>query len=111
MIPGLLKVVLRPERIISIFPPRVIFETGGGLTDRNEGLGSTAILSVGLSPGITNLLVREASTHLDQVEEANITVMLGLGEKHGKAAVEWTVDHMDTSYEVRSKEGLLEFRV
>nr|WP_154984189.1 saccharopine dehydrogenase NADP-binding domain-containing protein [Paenibacillus xylanexedens] len=63
--------------------------------------GSTAILSVGLSPGITNLLVREASMHLDQVQEANITVMLGLGEKHGKAAIEWTVDQMNTAYEVK----------
>lgn len=67
---------------------------------------STAILSVGLSPGITNLLVREAATHLDQVEEADITVMLGLGEKHGKAAIEWTVDQMNTVYEVK-KHGKL----
>lgn len=62
--------------------------------------GSTAILSVGLSPGVTNLLVREAIVHLDQIQEADITVMLGLGEKHGKAAVEWTVDQMSTTYDV-----------
>lgn len=65
-----------------------------------QSSGSTAMLSVGLSPGITNLLVREASMHMDKTEEANITVMLGLGEKHGKAAVEWTVDQMNTSYDV-----------
>lgn len=64
---------------------------------------STAILSVGLSPGVTNLLVREATMHMDQVEEADITVMLGLGEKHGKAAVEWTVDQMNATYQVMQK--------
>ncbi|WP_440119149.1 saccharopine dehydrogenase family protein [Paenibacillus sp. QZ-Y1] len=64
---------------------------------------STAILSVGLSPGVTNLLVREATMHMDQVEEADITVMLGLGEKHGKAAVEWTVDQMNATYQVMIK--------
>ncbi|WP_434751410.1 saccharopine dehydrogenase family protein [Paenibacillus amylolyticus] len=65
-----------------------------------KSAGSTAILSVGLSPGITNLLVCEAATELHEVLEVNITVMLGLGEKHGKAAVEWTVDQMNTAYEV-----------
>ncbi|MDT0122626.1 saccharopine dehydrogenase NADP-binding domain-containing protein [Paenibacillus sp. RRE4] len=71
-----------------------------GLHSVMKAHGSTAILSVGLSPGITNLLVREASTQLDQVQDADITVMLGLGEKHGKAAIEWTVDQMNANYEV-----------
>ena len=70
--------------------------------------GSTAILSVGLSPGVTNLLVREAATQLDQVDEADITVMLGLGEKHGKAAVEWTVDQMNANYEVMQQGKVVE---
>ncbi|WP_336779791.1 saccharopine dehydrogenase family protein [Paenibacillus illinoisensis] len=61
---------------------------------------ATAMLSVGLSPGVTNLLVREAAAQLNQVDEADITVMLGLGEKHGKAAVEWTVDQMNATYTV-----------
>ncbi|MBB6023854.1 saccharopine dehydrogenase-like NADP-dependent oxidoreductase [Paenibacillus sp. JGP012] len=65
-----------------------------------QSSGSTAILSVGLSPGITNLLVREATAHMDQVQEANISVLLGLGEKHGKAAIEWTVDQMHTMFDV-----------
>jgi saccharopine dehydrogenase-like NADP-dependent oxidoreductase len=64
---------------------------------------ATAMLSVGLSPGVTNLLVREAGAHMDQVDEADITVMLGLGEKHGKAAVEWTVDQMNATYQVMKK--------
>ncbi|PYY26499.1 saccharopine dehydrogenase family protein [Paenibacillus illinoisensis] len=61
---------------------------------------ATAMLSVGLSPGVTNLLVSEAAAQLNQVDEADITVMLGLGEKHGKAAVEWTVDQMNATYTV-----------
>ncbi|MFF2483908.1 saccharopine dehydrogenase family protein [Paenibacillus sp. NPDC058071] len=56
--------------------------------------GSTAVLSVGLAPGLTNLLSLRASQLLDGTEEINISLMLGLGDSHGKAAIEWTIDNM-----------------
>ncbi|WP_145048485.1 saccharopine dehydrogenase family protein [Paenibacillus xylanexedens] len=73
------------------------------LHEQMQAKKATAMLSVGLSPGVTNLLVREAVDGMDQTDEVNITVMLGLGEKHGKAAVEWTVDQMNTTYQVTQK--------
>ncbi|MGF9909161.1 saccharopine dehydrogenase family protein [Brevibacillus porteri] len=63
----------------------------------------TAVLSVGLAPGLTNLLAGEAHRLLDQVSELDIFIMLGLGDRHGKAAIEWTVDNLCTSYEVINK--------
>lgn len=62
--------------------------------------GATAVLSVGLAPGLTNLLSRHAADHMDETHEVDISVMLGLGDSHGKAAIEWTIDNMNTEYEV-----------
>ncbi|MFB1052038.1 saccharopine dehydrogenase family protein [Paraliobacillus sp. JSM ZJ581] len=61
---------------------------------------ATAILSVGLSPGITNLLVQYSKMHFDSLDKADIYVMLGLGEKHGKAATTWMIENINTSFEV-----------
>jgi saccharopine dehydrogenase (NAD+, L-lysine forming) len=56
-----------------------------------EDVQATAVLSVGLAPGITNLLAVEAASRLDTVEGIDIGLLLGLGEAHGAAAVEWTI--------------------
>lgn len=61
---------------------------------------STVVLSVGLAPGISNMLVKQGKDRLDQVDAAHIYVLLGLGEAHGRAAIEWTVDNLNTSYSV-----------
>jgi len=61
---------------------------------------STVVLSVGLAPGITNMLVKQGKDRLDQVDSAQIYVLLGLGEAHGRAAIEWTVDNLNTTYSV-----------
>ncbi|MGW8956710.1 saccharopine dehydrogenase family protein [Paenibacillus sp. NPDC055715] len=61
---------------------------------------ATALLSVGLAPGLTNLLALQATQLMDQTDELNISLMLGLGDKHGQAAIEWTVDQIHTDLEV-----------
>ncbi|MCV4230304.1 saccharopine dehydrogenase NADP-binding domain-containing protein [Virgibacillus sp. LDC1] len=61
---------------------------------------STAILSVGLAPGLTNLMASWASKGLDVTESIDISIMLGLGDRHGKAAVEWTVDNLLSNFQV-----------
>ncbi|PWK47611.1 saccharopine dehydrogenase NADP-binding domain-containing protein [Actinoplanes xinjiangensis] len=50
-----------------------------------------AVLSVGIAPGVTNLLARHVSD-LAPGEPVRIGVLLGSGERHGTAAVAWTVD-------------------
>jgi len=62
--------------------------------------GATAVLGVGLAPGLTNLLARYAAEQLDQTEEINIAIMLGLGDQHGKAAIAWTVEHLNSPFHV-----------
>lgn len=60
-----------------------------------EGLarhhGATAILSVGLAPGVTNLLAKWCATNGGE-GEVTIGVLLGSGEAHGPAAIRWTLD-------------------
>lgn len=48
---------------------------------------STAVLSVGLAPGVTNLLAA-----LCAGPETKVGLLIGGGEQHGRAALEWTID-------------------
>lgn len=56
--------------------------------------GGSAVLSVGLAPGLTNLMACEAVSDLQRPEAVTIGVLLGLGDAHGAAAVEWTLDNL-----------------
>ncbi|MCC3374215.1 saccharopine dehydrogenase family protein [Cohnella sp. REN36] len=62
--------------------------------------GTTAVLSLGLAPGLTNLMSLHAKNRLDQVDNIDISIMLGMGDQHGKAAIEWTVDNLGTDFDV-----------
>ncbi|KAA3644094.1 MAG: saccharopine dehydrogenase [Chloroflexi bacterium] len=62
--------------------------------------GATVILSVGLAPGVTNLLASHAKTEFDTLEAVDIFVLLGLGEAHGKAAIRWSLEKMNAEYTV-----------
>ncbi|NOU96873.1 saccharopine dehydrogenase [Paenibacillus sp. LMG 31456] len=61
---------------------------------------STAVLSIGLAPGMTNLMALHAKRLMDQTDAIDISIMLGLGDQHGKAAIEWTIDNLGTQYQV-----------
>jgi saccharopine dehydrogenase (NAD+, L-lysine forming) len=60
--------------------------------------GATAVISVGLAPGLTNLLVAHAAEKLAAPTRADIFVLLGLGDKHGDAAIAWTLDNLDAAF-------------
>ncbi|WP_334073086.1 hypothetical protein [Paenibacillus sp. A14] len=47
-----------------------------------------------------NLLAKYAHARLDETDAIEISVMLGLGDEHGKAAMEWMLDHLGTRFEV-----------
>ncbi|WP_238431813.1 saccharopine dehydrogenase NADP-binding domain-containing protein [Streptomyces cavernae] len=53
--------------------------------------GATAVLSVGVAPGLTNLLARRAHEAVGGADRLDLTVLLGAGERHGADAVRWTV--------------------
>ncbi|MGX2993217.1 saccharopine dehydrogenase NADP-binding domain-containing protein [Streptomyces sp. JNUCC 64] len=53
--------------------------------------GASAVLSVGVAPGLTNLLARWAHEDVGGARRIEVTVLLGSGERHGADAVRWTV--------------------
>jgi len=65
--------------------------------------GSSVVLSVGLEPGLTNLLAAYAAKALDIVHHIDIFVMLGMGDAHGDAAIRWTLENINTDFTVLEK--------
>jgi len=70
------------------------------LDDKAKNSESTVVLSVGIAPGLTNLLVKHSKSQFDSIDIADIFIMLGLGDKHGKAVVEWTIDNINTEFNI-----------
>ena len=56
---------------------------------------ATAILSVGLVPGLSNLMAQHSLKFINPVKQFDTAVLLGLGEKHGVAATTWVMSHLN----------------
>lgn len=63
--------------------------------------GAIAVLSVGVAPGLTNLIAAEAVKAMGHTNRIDIFIQLGLGDRHGKAAIAWMIDNLDATYDVR----------
>lgn len=79
------------------------FEKVERLADSAKIGGASAILSVGLAPGLTNLLARTVAEGSRDELSIEIGIMLGLGDSHGKAAIEWTVKGLSEPFEVTER--------
>jgi len=67
--------------------------------------GATAVLSVGLAPGLTNLLARRCKDVLGAVRTLDISVLIGMGEAHGEAAIRWTLENLDKDFAAPGADG------
>lgn len=65
-----------------------------------KSAGSTGVISVGLAPGLTNLLAAHAATRMDEVTCLDIYILLGMGDAHGDAAIQWTLGNILTEFTV-----------
>lgn len=74
------------------------------LDDTAQQHAATVVLSVGLAPGVSNLLARYCSSKNPAVSEIDIFVLLGLGERHGTAAYQWICNNLHSSYTLRHKD-------
>jgi hypothetical protein len=54
--------------------------------------GATGVLSVGLAPGLTNLLGRLCVNDMPAARSLDIALLLGVDGEHGMDSVRWTVD-------------------
>lgn len=62
-----------------------------------EGLAplrSMALISVGLAPGLTNIMAAWGAARLDRIERIDIGLLFGLGDRHGAAAIGWLADRI-----------------
>ncbi|MBN8868124.1 MAG: hypothetical protein J0H98_11275 [Solirubrobacterales bacterium] len=60
--------------------------------------GARGLIDVGLAPGLTNLLARLLVETGGPVEKLDLFVLLGVGDDHGRAALEWTLDKFDSEF-------------
>lgn len=56
------------------------------------------LLSVGLAPGLTNLLAADLHASHPDTAPLDLAVVLGAGEAHGRAATAWTLGLMGRSF-------------
>jgi saccharopine dehydrogenase-like NADP-dependent oxidoreductase len=87
---------------VDISPTDALLQEIESFDDLARERGATAVLSVGLSPGMTNLFVTEATDELDSVDRADITLLLGIGEAFGPDTIKWTIEDALGSFSVRS---------
>ncbi len=73
------------------------------LNDKARKSGTTAILSVGLAPGITNLLAKVCKLRGSNIQFLDIFIMLGMGETHGDEAIRWMLDNINSDFSVIDK--------
>lgn len=89
---------------IDITANQLLLEKMELLDDHAKKNKVSVVLSVGLAPGITNLLVRHGLNCFPKSDAVAISVLLGLAEQHGDAAYRWTFDNLHTSYAVTDGE-------
>lgn len=61
------------------------------------------LFSVGLAPGLTNLLAKSVIHKLPGALALEIYVLLGLGEAHGDQAFQWTFENLHKTYNIRQR--------
>ncbi|WP_010137646.1 saccharopine dehydrogenase NADP-binding domain-containing protein [Oceanicola sp. S124] len=84
-------VLARGARLIDISATDAVLRRIEQLDGLAARAGTLAVLSVGLAPGLTNLLVQEARARCPDATRFRIGVLLGLGDSHGPAAIDWTL--------------------
>lgn len=77
----------------------------GRILEMIEALDPTALRSdapglidVGLAPGLTNVLARLLTESPGEIQQLDLFVLLGAGDDHGPAAIEWTLDKFDSEF-------------
>jgi hypothetical protein len=66
----------------------------GALDEVARKHGATAILSVGLVPGLSNLMARHSLRFVEHIQRFDSAIVIGLGEAHGTGATEWILSHL-----------------
>ena len=68
---------------------------------------SPVVYSVGLAPGLTNLMAAHVHQELGNFDDLAIKVVLGLGDSHGHAAIDWTLTELTRPYQLAGESAPL----
>lgn len=60
--------------------------------------GISVCIGVGIAPGISNILCEKLTREFDEIDEINSYLMLGVGESHGKNAVQWLINNLNVLF-------------
>jgi saccharopine dehydrogenase (NAD+, L-lysine forming) len=71
------------------------------LNKEAEAARATVVLSVGLAPGLTNLLTKHCQSKVPNMTHADIYILLGMGDIHGDAALQWTLKNLNGEFTIR----------
>lgn len=71
--------------------------------------GAVGMLSVGLAPGLTNLMATHIARKAYEQGDIHISILLGAGEKHGDAAIQWILHQLNERYTLRHKGTIRNF--
>lgn len=82
----------RGVHLVDIGATRQLLDGVAALHGTAVKAGAIAVLSVGVAPGLTNLLAARAHEAVGGADRIDLTVLLGSGERHGEDAVRWTVE-------------------
>jgi len=63
---------------------------------------STAVMSVGMAPGLTNLMVMHVAQQLPLIEKLHISILLGAGDTHGDAAIIWILEQLNKKFTIKN---------
>lgn len=94
------RVIQKGVDYIDITASSDFLEAMAGLDGAARTAGTCAVLSVGLVPGLTNLMAAQTVAALDEVQHMDIFVLLGMGDDHGDAAVQWTLRNLHSEFTV-----------
>ncbi|GCF94163.1 hypothetical protein NRIC_20540 [Enterococcus florum] len=66
---------------------------------KKADIRASAILGIGICPGLSTLLARELSKKFDVVTKTELSLLLGIGDHYGKDALMWLLDHLSRPFD------------
>lgn len=70
---------------------------------------STVVFSVGMAPGLTNLMAMHAAKQLSSLEKLHISILLGAGDTHGTAAILWILHQLNKPFSSYNNQRVTNF--
>ena len=75
------------------------------ISDYINNANCLVIPSVGLVPGLSNIMAFNAAKEFAEIDAIHTYVMLGLGESHGFDSIRWMLEKANSNFKIKTKDG------